>query len=109
MNDLDNAMDVINTIEERNRSNERGRSAQTREFAGVVEHYYKNIGVVAIKLEADLKVGDIIEIGDDEEAVRQRVSSMQIDRKDVNAAYSGDSIGIKMKYPVDEGSNVYKM
>ncbi len=111
MNDLDSAMDVLNAMEEkksRESSPTEGRSS-VKTFIGSIEHYYKNIGVVAIRLEGDLRVGDIIEIGDDEEAVRQKVSSMQIDRVDVDEAHSGDSIGIKTKCPVAEGCGVYRM
>jgi len=81
--------------------------AKTR--IGSVELFFSKIGVAAIKLEAALKVGDIIEIGDDEEAIRQKVSSMQIDRKEVNEASGGDSVGIKVNHPVRKGSAVYKV
>jgi translation elongation factor EF-1alpha len=109
MSDLDSAMDVINALEERRSREESGRSGSAKELVGTTEHYYKNIGVVAIRLEGNLKVGDIIEIGDEEEAVRLKVSSMQIDRKDVNWAHSGDSVGIKIRYPVADGSSVYRL
>jgi translation initiation factor IF-2 len=41
--------------------------------------------------------------------VRQRVSSMQIERKDVGEANAGDSVGIKVDTHVPVGSKVYKL
>lgn len=78
-------------------------------IVGKVEQFYEKISVAAISLSAGLKVGDVIEIGDDEEAVRQRISSMQIERVDVPEAKEGDAIGVKLKYKVPIGSDVYKM
>lgn len=113
--DLDDAMSSINEIEARDAANESGAQS-TAQAAGTakvevgkVEYYFSNIGVVAIKLISHLKVGDLIEIGDDEEHIRQRVESMQIDRKDVAEAYEGDSVGIKTKYKVQVGSSVYRI
>ncbi|MDE1828299.1 MAG: translation elongation factor-like protein [Candidatus Micrarchaeota archaeon] len=76
---------------------------------GVVEHFFDKIDVVAIKLSGPLKVGDIIEIGDEENAVRQKITSMQIDREDVGHAGEGDSIGIKLAHKVSPGSRVYRL
>lgn len=114
-NDLDNVMDTLNSLEDRE-NRERGFADSgdasyrpNRTEVGMVEHYYSKLGVAAIKLTDTLKVGDLIEIGSDEEAIRQRITSMQIDRNDVNEAYPGQSIGVKVKHPVAEGSGVYKM
>ncbi|MDE1846232.1 MAG: translation elongation factor-like protein [Candidatus Micrarchaeota archaeon] len=76
---------------------------------GSVEGFFSKINVVAIKLSGDLKVGDLIEIGDEESSVKQRISSMQIDRHDVQSASAGDSVGIKLNYKVSEGSSVYRV
>ncbi len=76
---------------------------------GTVEEFFSKINVAAVKLTGKLSVGDIIEIGTEEEAIRQRVSSMQIDRQDVQEADDGDSVGIKTKYRVPIGSGVYRI
>ncbi|MGI0141033.1 MAG: hypothetical protein ACREBF_00050 [Candidatus Micrarchaeales archaeon] len=108
--DLDNAMDVQEAYEAREHGAKIGHDvSHTRSLVGTVEHFFDKINVVAIKLNAPLKVGDIIEIGDEESAVREKISSMQINREDVGAAFEGDSIGIKLKHKVETGSNVYKM
>ncbi|MDE1762390.1 MAG: translation elongation factor-like protein [Candidatus Micrarchaeota archaeon] len=107
--DLDNAMDVMDAYEERERVATQRSDPHTRSLVGTVEHYFDKIDVAAIKLSATLKVGDIIEIGDEEDAVRQKISSMQINREDVQEAFEGDEIGIKLKHRVEAGSSVYKM
>ena len=108
--DLDDAMASQEAWEAKERGMGRppaAPAAEDKELVGSVEQYFDRLGVVAIRLSGQLKVGDIIEIGDEEEAVRQRVSSMQINRKDVSEAGEGDSVGIKLKHRVDEGCEVY--
>lgn len=80
-----------------------------KELVGNVEHFYDKIGVVAIALSGTLKVGDYIEVEDAGKRVRQRILSMQIDRKDVEEARTGDSVGIKVDVSVARGSRVYKL
>ncbi len=109
MEDLDNAMDVMNSMEEKNRSNTSPGSDQNRVLIGKVEHFFDKINVVAIKLSGELKIGDVIEIGSEEEAVRQKVTSMQINRKDIIRASAGDDVGIKVSHRVANGSNVYRI
>ncbi|MGI0100477.1 MAG: hypothetical protein ACREBH_02025 [Candidatus Micrarchaeaceae archaeon] len=81
--------------------------AKDRVEIGTVEHFFSKIGVAAIKITGSLKVGDSIEIEDDNGTVAVRISSMQIDRKDVSEATEGDSIGVKVDKPVSQGSIVY--
>ncbi len=107
--DLDSAMDSLNAMEERDSPRTDSVSAGRKEEIGVVEDFFDKIGVVAINLAGTLSVGDVIEIGDDEEAVRQKVASMQINRENVESAGEGDSVGIKLKYRVNPGLSVYKI
>ena len=112
MESLDNLIEVIDSIEARDRErytpapNEKRKE---RELIGSVEHFFSKISVVAISLTSSLNVGDIIEIGTEEDAIRQKVSEMQIDRNDVYEAHAGSSIGIKTKHVVEPGSPVYKV
>ncbi|MGB9732323.1 MAG: hypothetical protein ACP5P2_02740 [Candidatus Micrarchaeia archaeon] len=105
--DLDDVMNVLDSLEEREKAH--GRKQSGKMLVGKVEHFYDKINVAAIKLTAPLAVGDIIEIGNEEEAIRQRIESMQIDRKDISKANAGDFVGIKLKYKVDAGKDVYKI
>ena len=109
MDSLDNAMENLKAWEDRDRDREAHGRKNGRVLVGSVEKFFDRISVAAIKLAGDLKVGDIIEIGGDEEAIRQRISSMQIDRIDVEEAHEGDSIGIKVSHQVRGGEEVYKI
>lgn len=109
MDDIDSIMDIVVTAEEKEKGGGQPAGRASRTLVGIVEHFYDKINVVAITLTAPLKVGDIIEIGDEENAVRQKVVSMQIERKDVEEAGEGDSVGIKMNHAVVEGSSVYRL
>jgi len=109
--DLDN---LIKEQEERERINAMrsggsNEPAQQKVLVGTVEKYFTKLGVAAIKLSNSLAINDIIEIGDEEESIRQRVKSMQINRVDVEEADSGDSVGVLVKCPVPEGASVYKI
>ena len=112
--DLDNVMDTLSSLEEREKresgigADERAGST-AKAVIGEVEHYYSKLGVAAIRLTGTLKAGDLIEIGSEDEEIRQRVASMQINREDVEEASAGQSIGIKVKHPVSAGSNVYRL
>ena len=76
---------------------------------GKVRKYYDKIGVIAVDLTGEVGVGDRISIEKDDKKVEQKVKSIQIEHIDVNKGFSGDSIGIKVDEPVEEGSDVYKL
>lgn len=96
-------------IRSRRGETENINKAADRMLIGRIEQFFDKISVAAVKLSDPLDVGDIIEIGSEEEAVRQRVESIEIDRKSVSRAEPGDSIGIKLKWKVSKGDNVYKI
>ncbi|MDP3026331.1 MAG: hypothetical protein Q8N63_01385 [Nanoarchaeota archaeon] len=75
---------------------------------GEVSNYFEHVGVAAIKLEAPLKVGDTIEFRGGEVDFEQKVESMQIQHKQVNAAKKGDEIGIKVTGKVRKDYKVFK-
>jgi uncharacterized Zn finger protein len=79
----------------------------TRVEVGEVERFFSRVSVVAIRLNGELKIGDRIEMESEEGPVTVEVSSMQIDRKDVESAGAGDSVGIKVETPVKAGGKVY--
>ena len=109
MSDLDSAIENLEAWEAKERGQNSTANSQNRVLVGKVEQFFDRLGVVAITLSSDLKIGDIIEIGDEEEAVRQKISSMQIDRKDVTEASEGDSVGIKLKHSVKLNSDVFRI
>lgn len=79
-----------------------------RQRIGTVEHFFSKVSVVAIKLDADLMVGDYIEIDTGNGTVAEMVSSMQIEKESITEAHAGDSVGIKLSRAVPPGSEVYK-
>ncbi len=110
MDNLDNVMDVLNSLEEKQQTaKQRVQTDSGRVLVGDVEHFYDKINVAAIKLSGDLRIGDTVELESEEYTVRQKIESMQINRKDVDEASDGESIGIKLRVPVPSGSRVYRI
>ncbi|MGQ9478009.1 MAG: translation elongation factor-like protein, partial [Candidatus Bipolaricaulia bacterium] len=70
---------------------------------GKVTHYFSRIGVGAIMLSGELKLGDKIRIKGATTDFEQLVESMQIEGRPVEQAGPGDSIGLKVKEKVREG------
>jgi putative protease len=77
---------------------------------GVIERYFKKIGVAAIRLtDSALRKGDTIHIKGHTTDIKQNIDSMQIEHQSVESADIGDSIGIKVIDRVREGDIVYKV
>ncbi len=101
-------MDVLDSMEAKKRSST--QAAPTgRALVGEVDRFFDNLNVAAIRLSDTLAVGDTVEIENEDYTLRQRISSMQINRKDVDSASSGDDVGVKVSVPVRKGSSVYKL
>ncbi len=105
---LDSIIADLDEAEARNKNNTEQKSVAKNKI-GVVIQFYEKISVAAIRLEDTLDIGDIIEIGTDEEAIRQCVESIEINRKSVEHAEKGDDIGIKLKWRVNKDDKVYKL
>lgn len=110
---IDDMMSDFEAREEERAAKERGEdtasASSARVLIGSVDHFYDKLGVAAIKLTGSLKVGDMIEVEDEDFAIRQRVDSMQIDRQDVAEAQDGDDVGIRLRARVSAGSAVYRL
>jgi putative protease len=84
--------------------------AKKEKLIGKITHYFSNIDVAVIELLTPLKNGEKIRIvGGQETNFEQKVSSMQIDHKEVKSAKKGDSVGMKVDEKVHEGYKVYKI
>ena len=75
---------------------------------GSVMTYYSNIGVAAIDLTGNVKVGDTIIIRGHTTDVEHVIDNMEIDHKSVQEAKSGDQIGIKVASKLRKKDRVYK-
>lgn len=75
---------------------------------GKITHYFDKIGVAVVEVLGALKVGDSIKIsgagGSDWTMV---VDSMQVEHEQVSEARKGETIGMKVAQPVNEGEEVY--
>lgn len=80
------------------------------EKIGIVEHFFTNINVAAIKItEGELKVGDTIHIVGAHTDFTQKIETMEIDRQPVQSVKPGDDVGIKVTDRVREHDIVYKV
>ncbi|MEM2914510.1 MAG: translation elongation factor-like protein [Candidatus Bathyarchaeia archaeon] len=76
---------------------------------GKITHFFTKISVAIVELTNTLSVGDVILIQGPNTNFEQKVESMQIEHKNVNVAYAGQSIGLKVKQRVRETDRVYKI
>lgn len=77
-------------------------------FIGVVKHYFNHIGVAAISLESPLHKNDVVHFVGNTTNLKQLVTSMEIDHKQVEAAYPGDDVAIKVNERVRTSDFVYQ-
>jgi len=78
-------------------------------FVGEVVKYYPKISVAEVKIiDNPIKLGDTIHIiGKKTGLVRQKVKSMQVDRKGIEIADRGIVVGLKTEDRVRAGDKVY--
>jgi translation elongation factor EF-1alpha len=80
------------------------------EKIGIVEHFFTNISVAAIKItDGELKIGDMVHFVGANTDFMQQIDRMEIDRAPIQIAKKGDAIGIKVKDKVREHDIVYKV
>jgi hypothetical protein len=75
---------------------------------GHITHFFPKISVAVVELTLPLAVGDNILVKGPTTDFQQTVDSMQIDRKAIQRAEGGQSIGLKVAQPVRETDVVYK-
>ncbi|MGY5865314.1 MAG: translation elongation factor-like protein [Candidatus Thorarchaeota archaeon] len=74
---------------------------------GTVSRYFHKIGVAAIVLEDEIKVGSKIRIEGATTNFEMNVDSMQVDRNDIATGSKGQEIAIKVSERVREKDIVY--
>ncbi|HVQ01090.1 MAG TPA: EF-Tu/IF-2/RF-3 family GTPase [Candidatus Thermoplasmatota archaeon] len=80
------------------------------EKIGIIEHFFTNISVAAIKItDGELKVGDTIHIVGATTDLTHHIDRMEINRNPVQIAKKGDAIGIKVVSKVRNNDIVYKV
>ena len=78
-------------------------------FVGTVSHYFAQPQVGAVKLEAELRVGDLLHIRGRTTEFEQTVNSMQIEHEPVEMADPGSEVGIKVLERVRKGDQIFKV
>jgi len=76
---------------------------------GKVSHYYGHVGVMAVDLTDQVRVGDTLHVKGHSEDFTVTVDSMQIEHADVTEAKAGDSVGIRVAQKVHPGDKVYRL
>ncbi|MGD0328158.1 MAG: translation elongation factor-like protein [Minisyncoccia bacterium] len=77
-------------------------------LVGKVTHLYRKIDVVIVKLSGSVSVGDTLHFTGSGHDFEEKISSIQINHKDVSSAKKGDEVGMKISGPAREGDEVYK-
>jgi translation elongation factor EF-1alpha len=80
-----------------------------KELIGNVANFFTKICVAVIELSGNLEVGDSISVEGSTTNFKQRIDSMQIDRKDIKQAKPGDAVGIKVKERTRPGDQVFRL
>ena len=81
-----------------------------RKKVGEVFHFYRKIGVAAIRLTDDgIAIGDTVQIQGPSTNVEQTVETLQIEHADVSRADAGQEVGMKVRDRVREKDFVYKL
>lgn len=78
-------------------------------ICGQCEGYFDKINVAIIKLTSPLRIGDIVIFEKEGGLFQQTITSMQIDRREIRLATSGNDIGLKVLQTPTVGTRVYKI
>jgi len=78
-----------------------------KKIIGEITHYFGHISVAVVKLSENIKKGVKVSIEGATTNFEQAFDSMQIDRKDVEEATKGQSIGVKVNDKVRVGDKVF--
>jgi len=74
---------------------------------GQVTHFFNKISVAVISVKGKLKIGDTIHFLGHTTDFTQKVTSMQIDHKNVESVKKGDDFAMKVNEPVRDHDDLY--
>jgi len=75
---------------------------------GVVTHYWSDLGVAGVHLNAPVDAGDHIHVLGHTSDFEQNVGSMEIEHHKVAHANAGDNVGIRVVDHAREHDHVYR-
>ena len=76
---------------------------------GHVTHFFNKINVAVLSIKDELKVGDTIHVLGHTTDFTQKVTSIQIEHKNVDSVRPGDDFAIKVIEPAREHDVVFKV
>jgi translation elongation factor EF-1alpha len=76
---------------------------------GKVTHYFGHLEVAAVKLTADLKVGDRIHIKGHTTDFTQPVASLEVEHQKLEQAGPGQEVAFKVAEKARTGDEVFKV
>ena len=76
---------------------------------GWVTHFYNHLGVAVLNLQMPIHNGDMLHVAGHSTNFEQMAKSMQIDHREVTAAFPGDDLALKVNGIVRSGDRVYKV
>lgn len=85
----------------------RGRLKSTWVEAGEISHYFPKVRAAVFRCRLPLAIGDAIWIKGKNTNFRQTVGSMQIDRKPIERAKSGEEIGLEVFHEAHAGDRLF--
>lgn len=102
-NDFPNPLDIFKP------QSKKSSNFREMKLCGRCDGYFDKIEVAIVKVTSPIRKGDTIIFEKDEGLFEQEITSMQINRKDVSLARSGDDIGLKVFLKPKVGTSVYKV
>ncbi len=77
---------------------------------GQIIHYFSKIGVAVLEMtNGRIEKGDLIHIKGHTTELHQKVKSMQVDYKEIQAAEKGMQVGLKVELMVRPKDSVFKI
>ncbi len=76
---------------------------------GKVSHYFGNLGVAAMQVTGELRVGDQIHVKGHTTDFTQTVDSLEVNHQKVERAGPGEDIAFKVKDRARVGDEVFKV
>ena len=76
---------------------------------GKVTHFFAKINVAVLELSGELNLGNEIRVLGSSTDFNQKITSMQIDHKEVESAKKGSDVALKVDERVREGDEIFKV
>jgi putative protease len=79
------------------------------ELVGTITHYFAKPEVGVVKLNVEVKLGDVLHFRGHTTDFQQELTSMQVDHAPVDTAAAGSEVAFKVGQRVRQGDEVYRV